>query len=135
MRTIEEIKKELQGITGIKESPGPFPFLAHEARMEKLFDELIAAHDAEIARLRQQLEWQPIETAPKDGTVIELITPLELYPFIGAWHEFDFMIIRGLRLPGRCGWYDQDRTLREIKNPTLWRAIPPRPQAQEGSYE
>ena len=69
MRTIEEIKKELQGITGIKESPGPFPFLAHEARMEKLFDELIAAHDAEIARLREHFTWKRTKPDPDDETI------------------------------------------------------------------
>jgi len=55
MRTIEEIKKELQGITCITETPGQFPFLDHELRVQKLIDELIAAQDAEIARLRDAI--------------------------------------------------------------------------------
>ena len=43
--------------------------LAEQRTSEKLFEAgtKIAELEAEIESLRAQLEWQPIETAPKDG--------------------------------------------------------------------
>ncbi|HQM23860.1 MAG TPA: hypothetical protein PK572_09570 [Kiritimatiellia bacterium] len=72
MRTIEEIKKELQGITCITETPGQFPFLDHELRVQKLIDELIAAQDAEIARLRDHFTWKLTKSEPDDETMVYL---------------------------------------------------------------
>jgi hypothetical protein len=42
---------------------------------------------AEIDRLRGERQWQPMATAPKDGTPILLTgdAPLCVGPFIGAW--------------------------------------------------
>lgn len=33
-------------------------------------------------------QWQPIETAPKDGTVVLLLEGHETEPFIGRWNDF-----------------------------------------------
>jgi len=97
------------------------------------YQELVEAQDAEIERLRLQCEWQPIETAPRDGTVIELIAPMSEYPRIGKWVDFPSFVFRGVREPGISKWVDANLTFPEIKNPILWRAIPPLPQPQEGS--
>jgi hypothetical protein len=35
----------------------------------------IVALTETVATLRQQLQWQPIETAPKDGTYMLLVSP------------------------------------------------------------
>lgn len=104
---------------------------------EALFRETVEQHEkiialeADIARLREQLTWQPIETAPRDGTVIELIAPMSEYPRIGKWVDFPSFVFRGVREPGISKWVDANLTFPEIKNPTLWRPIPPLPQPQE----
>lgn len=43
----------------------------------------------ELARAYVGMGWQPIESAPRDGTVILLHGPSETYPFpaIGQWHS------------------------------------------------
>ena len=79
MRTIEEIKTDLSENNGMLLIQS---VLTKEEKIKCLLkqidlgNELIVAQDAEIARLREQLTWQPIETAPRDGTVIELIAPM-----------------------------------------------------------
>lgn len=138
MRTIEEIKTDLSENNGMLLIQS---VLTKEEKIKCLLkqidlgNELIVAQDAEIARLRQQCEWQPIETAPRDGTVIELIAPMSEYPRIGKWVDFPSFVFRGVREPGISKWVDANLTLPEIKNPTLWRPIPPVPKAQEGSHE
>jgi hypothetical protein len=120
MRTIEEIKTDLKRKWGTR-----IP--------SELHSELIAAQDAEIARLQAQLEWQPIETAPKDGTVIELNGPSFEYLVIGKWVDFGSYVFRGVRESGESKWVNMGLAFPKIKNPTLWRPIPPLPQAKEGS--
>ena len=126
MRTIEEIRQDIKKSDDSVGIVRGFEYL-------NLFMELAQAQDAEIARLRLQCEWQPIETAPKDGTVIELIAPMSEYPRIGKWVDFPSFVFRGVREPGISKWVDANLTFPEIKNPILWRAIPPLPQPQEGS--
>lgn len=41
---------------------------------------------SEVARLRAQVGWRPIETAPKDGTDILLWEKWGDVPFVGFWH-------------------------------------------------
>ena len=124
MRTIEEIRQDIKKSDDSVGIVRGFEYL-------NLFMELAQAQDAEIARLRQQCEWQPIETAPRDGTVIELIAPMSEYPRIGKWVDFPSFVFRGVREPGISKWVDANLTFPEIKNPTLWRPIPPLPQPQE----
>ncbi len=42
-------------------------------------------HDAEVERLSSPREWQPIETAPRDGTEALLRTPCGIA--IGVWED------------------------------------------------
>jgi len=70
MRTIEEIRQDIKKSDDSVGIVRGFEYL-------NLFMELAQAQDAEIARLRQQLEWQPIETAPKDKRIIIAHLPLD----------------------------------------------------------
>ena len=75
-------------------------------------------HSTPPAQPAQQAQWQPIDTAPKDGTVIWLATPYQ-YRF-GSWH--------------RNTWFDQF-TFEETDKPdpslyfrpTHWMPIPELP--------
>jgi hypothetical protein len=75
------------------------------------------------------MTWQPIETAPKDGTRIILFLPSR-YSFpamvtIGLWFE-DF-------LPGRNGWSycEVDEIGQFIEEPiTHWMPLPPPPEVE-----
>lgn len=71
---------------------------------------------AEIERLRAALEWQPIKTAPRDGT---RFTAPNMYgaPTVGMWTN----------LYDGC-WYDlQIGHLNGHWKPTHWRPLPPPP--------
>lgn len=76
----------------------------------------------------QAQDWQPIETAPKDGTLI-----LCFYP---DRHGHDRYSLRywstgDWRSSGRKeGWCDQYRQLRSI-DPTHWMPLPPPPAASQ----
>ena len=66
-------------------------------------------------------EWQPIETAPKDGTYILVYGPEEWDMVL--WHPYW----------GDCGAWcrvqtaDYDNDNREVRNPTHWQPLPPPP--------
>ena len=77
MRTIEEIRQDIKKSDDSVGIVRGFEYL-------NLFMELAQAQDAEIARLRQQLEWQPIETAPRDE-MIEIIHQWIKIPQIVRW--------------------------------------------------
>lgn len=85
----------------------------------------------EIERLEacicEMVEWRPIETAPRDGTLILCLYPdrhgqgrLSLrYWAVGDWPS-----------SGRTeGWSDQHRQLRKT-DPTHWIPLPPAPGAE-----
>lgn len=60
---------------------------------DQIDDELQAEIKTEIAEaiaaLRAQpAGWRPIESAPKDGTLLLLWESYEDEPFIGRWHDF-----------------------------------------------
>ncbi len=124
MKTIKEIKEK---IFRIKSEPFE---LSRYDRIAALNVELIQAQDAEIARLRQQCEWQPIETAPRDE-MIEIIHQWIKIPQIVRWtskyHSPYDRLIQGFF---RVEWPFDYIPLEII---TGWRAIPPLPQPQEGS--
>lgn len=113
MRTIEEIKTDLSENNGMLLIQS---VLTKEEKIKCLLkqidleNELIVAQDAEIARLRQQLEWQPIETAPINTWILVLDSqPSRLSGPVSAYQY--------LRMDGKY----------------VWIPIPPLPQPQEGS--
>ncbi len=60
-------------------------------------------------------EWQPIETAPKDGTEVILGNWIRKWVLVGYWH--------------RGGWQVDSGTV----TPTHWQAFPappPQPEAE-----
>ncbi len=83
---------------------------------------------AAAACIREMVEWRPIETAPKDGTLILCLYPdrhgqdqLSLrYWAVGDWPS-----------SGRTeGWSDQHRQLRKTE-PTHWLPLPPAPGEED----
>lgn len=81
---------------------------------------------AEVERLRETLEWQPIETAPRDAENILLFWPLDHLDSasfkrikIGWWSET------------QRGWVWQDRAFRTYSSePTHWMPLPPPPSPE-----
>ena len=64
------------------------------------------------------MEWQPIETAPKDGSWIMVYwdtMPLSWFPFVVFWDE---------------GWQQVNGDMRDLGGvfPTHWMLIPEPPQ-------
>ena len=115
MRTIEEIRQD------IKKSDDSVGIVRGYEYLN-LFMELAQAQDAEIARLRLQCEWQPIETAPKDGTVIELYSINFEYPYICRWIDIQKDSILQ-KMNKMSGFYSVE-TNKLIENSTHWRSIP-----------
>lgn len=79
---------------------------------------------AEIERLKEQVRWRPIESAPKDGTYI-LICWVSCRPEVGRWAEHE----------GREGWIcDSDECVPANQHDcTHWMPLPlPAPDAKEG---
>ena len=59
--------------------------------------------------------WQPIETAPKDGTRIVLIDGLGGVPAVGSWLQYGFSEEK------KFGWFP-------FENPRFWLPLPPAPK-------
>lgn len=74
-----------------------------------------ASAEAEIQRLRAASQWQPIETAPKDGTPVL------------AWDEGAVCIVTWVSGDpvDPDGWYDVRRL---DPAPTHWQPLPPAPE-------
>ena len=61
--------------------------------------------------------WQPIETAPKDGTRIVLIDGLKGVKAVGSWTQYGFGEKK------KFGWYP-------FENPRFWLPLPPAPKGE-----
>ena len=79
-----------------------------------------------ILEILPVMEWQPIETAPKDGTWIMLFSPCEEFPtsdvthWIAKYGYFDNSF--------EPGWIDQeDALVMKEHEPTHWMPLPPPP--------
>ena len=62
-------------------------------------------------------DWQPIATAPKDGTKVELMNEASGLRDAGYWHDY-----RGQSMSGIAGEWDQDLGNGDM---THWRAVGP----------
>jgi hypothetical protein len=86
-------------------------------------DECLSCYDEEIARLREiesNTTWQPIKTAPKDGTEILVMDSVSgVYGAVWATHR------------GRADWF-QHRNMGWIPAACYWMPIPPAPNATVG---
>lgn len=103
-------------------------------------DGVIKNCDAEIDRLRAELQarqWQPIETAPKDGSEILLSNGREVAQ--GWWMHKESFTIEHRDLDGRylgqteddgyTGWFDHNGGMQP--DPTHWMPLPPAPPQGE----
>jgi hypothetical protein len=107
-------------------------YFGNRTKMQKQLDVLRAFAEQQRAEARNAaLEWQPIETAPKDGSEVLLYYPLEGLSehhsrrVICWWHKG-----WSTRSPGR--WVFQGRAARGYSDeyqPTLWMPLPEPPQA------
>lgn len=77
-------------------------------------DETLHTHESVCGR------WEPIETAPKDGTEVVLYRP-GLRPTFGCYTVVE-------RYEGWIGWWF---TNRKEMPPTHWLLLPPRPDAPD----
>jgi hypothetical protein len=73
------------------------------------------------------MNWQPIETAPKDGTQLLLWEQYDAEPFIGYWHG------RRDRWAASTTYYDTDGNACVVDRVcsdgvTHWMPLPPPPQ-------
>jgi hypothetical protein len=64
--------------------------------------------------------WQPIETAPKDGTVIDVWCPS-----IGRMTD-----VYWLGMPSSC-WFSRNAFVNSIVEPTHWQPLPEPPKGSE----
>lgn len=67
-----------------------------------------------------QSEWQPIESAPTDGTLVLLWERTWTAPFVGQWG----------RLFSQLGWVMRPHASLAGDAPTHWMHLPPPPKEQ-----
>lgn len=78
----------------------------------------ITTLQAELEKLRKDAEWQPIETAPKDGTRF-LVVEATKRPFVALWLDADHPDVDD------AGWYDHWNF--DPVSPTHWKPLPKPP--------
>lgn len=89
----------------------------------------LAAKDADIENLRSR--WQPIETAPRDGTLIILHDSVRVASGVGRWRQVSsrdtLNDIDGLAQFSReYGW--RSASDKSIENATHWMPLPDAPK-------
>jgi hypothetical protein len=81
------------------------------------------------------MDWQPIETAPKDGTIVLLWAATE-----DQWDDYDCgdePLRRGAQV-GRAStmqpglWWMTGGVLKELHSPTHWMPLPTPPRTEGG---
>lgn len=95
------------------------------------------ATDAIMAKLETSTNWQPIETAPKDGTPILVIEPETTNDITGSvepgimlveFREYELYASKwtGWCVPG--SWQDEQGGYCEANRPTHWMLLPETPK-------
>lgn len=88
--TVSQLNSDIAGLKAqLKDAEINFKALADGT----IRDEAIGMLRAENERLKQQLAWQPISTAPKDGTLVELYQATEpSEPKISCcfWDDYEY---------------------------------------------
>ena len=107
----EELKKAKAEIAELRGQPDPLTAYLYAAELCK--DDIKTLKD-EVKRLRKASEWQPIETAPKDGKTIILVVEYG-YVYTGIFHN-----------DGYC----QDLTGAGL-DPTHWMHLPQPPKQED----
>jgi len=99
-----------------------------ERRGRKMDAELTYNAASEIARMRQQHSWQPIATAPKDGTTIIVWCVHELAKYC------EDPASEGYEAPAIARWIKHNGggwTWHGLAGPpTLWMPLPPSPNPE-----
>ena len=82
----------------------------------------LAERDAEIAALKAERAWRPIESAPRDGTRVLVYAPP---PDPAKWHGSTLgSLICTVEYHADGGW-----CVCEIREATRWQPLPPAPEA------
>lgn len=79
-------------------------------------------------------EWQPIDTAPKDGTVFFGFDPEDRYPQPMKWEEYEPQYAEEQEEPGY--WTYAEALIADVvgeAKPTHWMPLPPPPESDGGT--
>ena len=68
-------------------------------------------------RRTSTMTWQPIDTAPKDGTDVLVYEPISGEMFVAFYHEVDWFFVFHPTIK------------MAVRNPTLWQPLPAPPQS------
>ena len=93
----------------------------------------VAVLVAEIEHLRDEAEWRPIETAPRDGSVVFLCR--DGWRFTGCWSCNIEEWVAGCWSCNIEEWVAAKKTyqlLSPYEVPTHWRPLPPPPKEEPG---
>jgi hypothetical protein len=96
-------------------------------------DEVIDRKNDTIEELEAKQEWQPIETAPKDGTWILLYCSQQKVAISGMWHVEPDLFTPDVHEPGWSDWVsDNDYIMWDSGySPTHWMPLPEPPMRNE----
>lgn len=83
-----------------------------------------AIHDAVMAE-RERGHWQPIATAPRDGTPILIQREQAEWPFIGYWAN-PYRYVK----QGRGAWIGHEGGLHEDADGLMWQPLPAAPKSE-----
>jgi hypothetical protein len=121
-KAADTITRLIAGVEGLKRQIAEWVDAGGEAHS------VIQRQMEDRAKLRAALQWQPIETAPKDGTPIlarEKGAGPAVYMMCTMWSGSE---LEGWRIPGARGW-----TNARWFHPTHWMHLPPPPALKENS--
>jgi hypothetical protein len=96
--------------------------------------EVTLSGDVLVDEIRKPMTWQPIETAPKDGTHILLFDPEADYD--SSWNDYEGRYLPRIAVAhwkpypnGYGGWKGYYSGIDAIENPTHWMPLPEPPGA------